>query len=358
MAIVYLDGFEGYATTTDVFRSNALVKWQSWIYGSGALNNATYRTTQVTAANSRSLSVTGLNGQNYLLCTMPPVTEVIVGVGFYYSQAQTNYNGIILVSNGTYASQGIVLNAQPSSGALTVGIPNGSGYVNTILGTSATNLSINAWNYCEMRVKLGVATGEVEVCLNGTQVINLTGVNTATGCADYRQIYLGTFSNGYGPTFLFDDFYIVDKSGTTNTTFLGPINVYSLMPTANASSAQFTPTGVASNWDAVNDGTADTTTYVSSGTTGQKDYYTFEALPGAVTTVAGVQIKSCNQMPVGGTRKLKFNLKNGASVISSALKTLTVGTWVYDFFVSDTAPDGSAWTPANVNSSEGGIEAG
>jgi hypothetical protein len=360
MALLFLDGFEGYASATDMLRSSAPTRWGSVTYSSTSFNAATYRTTQPTAANSRSFSSVGFNGYNYAKLITPSATELIMGCGFYYTQtANNNENGIFLVANYQSWSQGVVLSINPFTGSLRAGIPNASSLLSTVLGTSGTSVSPNVWHHVEMRVKCHATAGEIEVYLNGVQVINVASVNTATGgIADYREIYSMVYNSSYGPTFLIDDFYLCDKSGTTNNTFLGPIGVYSLMPTANASSTQLTPTGVASNWDAVNDTSPDTTTYVATTTTGNKDYYTFESLPAGVTQVAGVQLKSMNTMPIGGPRKLLYNIKNGANVISSSLKALFVGTWVYDSFVADKAPDNTAWTPAKVNASEYGIEAG
>jgi len=52
-----------------------------------------------------------------------------------------------------------------------------------------------------------------------------------------------------------------------------------------------------------------------------------------------------------------LNLKNGVNILSSALRTLSLGSWFDDYMLTETAPDGSAWTKTLVDGTEGGIEA-
>ena len=360
MALLFLEGFEGYNSTGEMQQQNASpCKWNTF-YNSGStftLNAATYRTTQVTAANSRSLYLSCGSDYSYAFLNVPSSTELIVGLAFYKNTA-SYFNGSLICFGGTTTqSQGTVI-AVNQSNQLFASTATSYAGPNTTLGIASVTVNNYTWHYLEARVKLGAATGQVEVYLDGVQVMNLNNVNTATGgITSFQTVGLGGVYNNYMYAF-FDDMYICDTTGTTNNTFLGPISVYSLMPTANGSLNQFTPTGAASNWDCVNEGVSNTTDYVASSVTGQKDYYTFESLPGTVTTVAGVHIKARSTLPTAGTRKIKFNLKNGASVLSSALKSLVLGTWLTDGYVSDTAPDGTAWTPAKVNSTEGGIETG
>lgn len=363
MALLFLDGFEGYPTINSMFESASTTKWQGFAVNNPSLSSTVFRTTQVTSANSRSLTLTpgSTSGLDMFTFSFPAKTEIIVGFGFRFSSsASGNSFGLISIGGTDFVNQGVTLRLIPSTGALTVGTSGSQGPdFGALLGTSSTSLAINTWYYIEMRLLVGSTTGQVELYINGTQTLNLTNVNTATGSiSSYGFLSLGTANhNASSPIFYYDDFYLIDTSGATNNTFLGQISVYSLMPTAAGTSTQFTPSGVANNWDAVNDATSDdVATYVSTTTTGHQDFYTFEDLPGGVTTVAGVQVKGRSTVPISSASKVKYNLKNGASTISSNLKPLSLGSWLYDFFVSDTAPDGSAWTPAKVNSTEGGVE--
>ncbi|MEK7356508.1 MAG: hypothetical protein AAB250_08665 [Bdellovibrionota bacterium] len=359
MALVFLDGLEGYASNTDMIMGGGPAKWAAISVsggGSVAALNTSYRTAQVVTANSRCLYFYASSYTNATL-QVPAASEYIVGFGFY--SAAAGYHGLVGFHGLGSHTNGVVIGLNGSM-QMVIANPHASGWggIGTVQQTSTGTISTNVWHYIEVRVKCHATAGEVEIFLNGVSFWSVTNANTNVGTANTYQWL--TFGGCYANTCnaYYDDFYVVDKSGTTNNTFLGPVSVYSLMPTANGSSTQMTPTGVASNWDAVNDGTNDTTTYVSTGTTGNKDYYTFEQLPGTVTSVSGVLLKARNTQAASGTRKVILNLKNGASVISSTLRALVFGSWVQEYFVADTQPDGSAWTPAAVNSSEGGTEAG
>ena len=364
MALLFLDGMEGYGSSTDLFRNGSgPCRWSTTV---GAptitINSTTFRTTQVTGANSRALQSywPGSGGQHGIYMNIPSSTELIVGFGFYYTNA-TGTATILSFWDTSSVSQGVCLGINLGTGTLTVSTVQNSGTPNTTLATSSTGLSPNAWNYIELRIKLGTTNGEAQIYLNGVQTLNVNNINTANGITSYSKLAFGIFHGSYTfavVSFYFDDLYICDTTGATNNTFLGPISVYSLVPTGAGSSTQMSVTGAATNWQAVAEaGAADTGTYVSSATTGNKDYYTFETLPGSVTSVPGVLIRTVCTTPDAGTRKLKINLKYTASVISSALRGLSLGSWFTEYFVSDTAPDGAAWTKAKVDSLEGGGEA-
>ncbi|MEK7357520.1 MAG: hypothetical protein AAB250_13795 [Bdellovibrionota bacterium] len=364
MALLYLEGFEGYATVTDMTTGNAgPCRWliSTHFGGATSYNTTTFRTTQVTAGNSRAYQVP-VRYYGYDLIEVPSSTELIMGFG-YYRVPSDNVNVSICGFGGTTCdSQGIVLAHSHTTGTLYAATAGGNGVPATTLGTASITLSLSTWYYIEVRAKLSSTVGEFEVYVDGVQVLNLTNINSATGgIASYQVAAIAMHNTGSGSWShqIYDDLYILDKTGATNNTFLGPISVYSLMPTGAGSVTELTPTGAASNWDAVNDATNDNaTTYVATGTTGNKDYYTFEQLPGSVTAVPGVMMRTCGTLAASGTRKLQMNLKYVASVVSSSLKTLTLGSWKQNMFVRDTAPDGAAWTPAKVNALEGGVEAG
>lgn len=357
MALLFLEGFEGYSSTTAMMRSTPGPS--SWaniqVTGATISLNTSYRTAQPTVANSRSLYFSNTSDWTTSYVSIPSSTEVIVGFGFYKNTNSSFWGNIVGICGVTSGSGiGLAVNSANQVMLYTCG---SWGAPSVSLGQTASVVLNNyTWHYIEFRAKLSATVGEVEVYIDGVQAMNVSGINTAQGLSDYRSVSFGNCDNNYLYAY-YDDIYICDTTGTTNNTFLGPTSVYSLMPTGAGSATEFTATGAASNWEAVDDVTDNgTTDYVASTTTGQKDYYTFESLPGTVTNVSGVQLRSTSTMATSGNRKLKLNVKNGANVVSSALKSLLLGTWRSDTLLLDTAPDGSAWDPTKVNSTEGGIE--
>ncbi len=359
MALIYLEGFEGYAGFGDMLIANGnACKWIEFNANGNtfAISSTPYRTTQVTAGSSRSLHM----GSNYMRNQLgiPSVTEVVVGIGFYMTTT-IPYFSLLNIGGSVVDGKGISIGMSNSRNIFVATSHTNWGSPNTWLGSNATVVSMNTWHYIEVRTKLGTTTGECEIILNGVPWLNLTNINTATGgITSFQTVGVGCAYGTWHDTY-YDDMYVCDTTGTVNNTFLGPISVYTLLPSAAGSTTQLTATGAATNWQAVSEtSNNNATSYVSTSVTGQRDFYQFQALPAAVTSVQGVMIKSRSTLPTAGTRKLKLNLKNGASMISSALKALVLGSWAEDSFTSDTAPDGTAWDPTKVNATEGGIEAG
>jgi len=358
MALLFIDGFEGYGTSTEMLLGGSDNPCRFNYIGNttyATLSSTTFRTTQVTAGNSRSLRVASGLGETGL--RLPSLTEVIVGFGVYFEAPNSTTSHFLQVGGSApwTTSQGIVLAFNGTSGLITACI-NSSGSPGTVLGTASGTYSGNTWYYVEVRVKVGAATGEIELKINNTGVLNLTNVNTATGSLTYYSNIGFDSNSAFAPHY--DDLYVCDKTGSTNNNFLGPVSVYTLMPTGAGSTTNLTPVGAATNWQAVSEIAADTTTYAETSTTGNKDYYAFQALPAGVTSVFGVAARTKCTTPDNGGRKVRLNMKNGANVISSALRTLTMGSWLSDIFLSETAPDGSAWTKALVDGTETGPEAG
>jgi hypothetical protein len=356
MALLFIDGFEGYSSCTEMILCGSA---NTTRFNMLENTSATYvdlvttpvRTSQVVAGNSRSLKV-----WNYGIgVSIPNLTEVIFGIGFYSNYSNPYNNNLVNIGGADPmgGSQGVVIAHNTGTGAIAA-YTNSGGYTGTLLGTATGTYANYSWHYLEVRVKVGSSTGEVEIRVNGTQILNISSVNTATGSlTSYSVIGLTP-----GATTFYDDLYVLDKTGSTNNNFLGPVSVYTLMPTGAGSTTNLTAVGAGSNWQAVSEVAADTTTYVETSTTGNKDYYQFQSLPAGVTSVLGVATRSKCTTADNGGRKVRLNMKNGANIISSTLRNLSMGSWFYDLFLSETAPDGSAWTKAAVDATEAGPEAG
>lgn len=361
MSLLFLEGFEGYNGTSDMIMSSGTTKWiDVWIgtsFGHGEIyiDNSSYRTTQVTPANSRSMYIlAGNSGTTSALLSLPSLQEFYFGVGVRFSNIPTDRTLFVFAQTSS-ASQGMAIHLS-AGGLLQVSVPNSSSNPGTVLATGTQPLSLNVWYYIEVRLlRGGAGAGIIEVRVNGTTEINLT-TNTTTGLTQYNVIYFSPGpQNGY--TARYDDIYVCSTAGSVNNTFLGPISVFSLLPTGAGSSTQFTAVGAATNWETLNEATSNTTTYVESMTTGHQDYYTFEDLPAGITGVPGVMMQTRNNAPDAGVRKIVMNMKNGPDVVSSSQVTLGMNNWVRERFISETAPDGTPWTKAAVDATEGGIEA-
>jgi hypothetical protein len=332
MALLYTDGFD--------VGDFAL----RWPYSSG-----TY-TTSTTTRFGTGMSVSQVNGfsSNFIGKSITPSARIFLG----FAMNMLLVPGTIIktyTDNGATTQISVTLNSGGSF-SLVKG-------TSTVLATSAAGLyPAGSWQYIELCVAVNSTTGYCELRVNGGTAVSFTG-NTRNGgtstLVDRFDIYrtsAGTESNYW------DDLYVCDNTGTTNNTFLGDIQVQTLLPNGAGASTQFTPTGAATNWQAVADVPYSTSTYNSASTVGNRDLYTLSDLNAATGTVLGIQTNMIINKTSAGTANLKAAIQSGGTVYydpTIALSTTT--TWTGAVREVDPATS-SAWTVNGVNNLQAGTE--
>jgi hypothetical protein len=149
---------------------------------------------------------------------------------------------------------------------------------NPIGSAGSTNFSAAVWHYVEALVTVHPTAGVVQCWLDGVQVINSNTLNTRNNANSYaNQFRIGELAGGISGGVTCDDVYCLDGTGGSLNSVLGDRKITTLMPNGAGSYTQFTPVGVASNWDCVNDIPADdATTYVSDAVVNDRDSYIYE----------------------------------------------------------------------------------
>jgi hypothetical protein len=218
------------------------------------------------------------------------------------------------------------------------------------LGASSAIGAPNEWAYIEVKAKVNSATGSIEIRNYGTTILNLTGINTQNGAnAFIDKVYLG-HATQWG-VFYFDDYYILDTTGTTNNGFLATTSatprVIGLTTTGAGDTTQFTPSSGA-NYAAA--ASLDVSTpYVASATVGNRDLYNLTDVPAGITNVKGLVVSARAYKSDAGTRKMALGVKSGGTVYDSGDTTLTnafvTSRWVYE---TDPAT-GVPWTESGLN---------
>ena len=334
MAARLCDSFDAYLT------ADLLLRWTTK-FNIVTINAGTGRN------STSSLHVGSPNGQ--VTKTLDNQATWIIGVAF-----QTNLftagNGLplLLVIDNTTTQVDL---RYDSNGHLYV-TRNG-----TTLGTSILTLTAGAYAYIELKVLINSTVGTIDLHVNGTSWLSLTGQNTQASANAYAQvIQLGT-DTGNTATWDYDDLYVLDGTGSANNAFLGDTRVQALRSTGAGHSTQFALGAGTSNWEAVSEATEDgDTTYVDSATAGQIDTYTF----GALTPVSGT-IPFIQTMLVA--RKDDAGIRTVADVISDGITdhvgaSNNVGTSYQQWLtIHETDPvTSAAFTLANVNARQYGVE--
>lgn len=227
----------------------------------------------------------------------------------------------------------------------------------TVIGTSTATLTVNVYAYLELATLLHPSTGTVEVRLNGVAVVTVpAGDTTQTANSTANEVAIGSFSNT-ALTVDFDDVYICDGTGAApHNTFLGDCRVDTLLPSADGTSQQWTPSTPGTHYTLVDDAAPNTTDYVSSSTVGQRDTYGMQDLTAATGTIYGVQLNLAALKSDAGARSIKPLVLSGASeALGSATALSTSQTYTRHVQTTDPAT-AAAWTEAGVNAAQCGAE--
>lgn len=340
MALLFMDGFEHYATA-DIDK-----KWTA--------------VTSVTIGSN-----TGRRGgfgaylnstTDNLSKTLPSSYSTII-VGFAYKPTAVNANGhIIVLREGT--TNHISLRVNTSGKLEIIRDPTSAA---SILATSNTTLSANTWYYIELKATISDSPGgATEVKINGSTDSGLTLTSTDTrnggtsGVVD--RVFFGyTSGAANSSTFYLDDIYVCDTSGSTNNNFLGDCRVDTIFPSGAGNYTDFTPS-TGSNYTCVDESAPNTTDYVSSATSGHRDSYAFGDLAGLSSqTVYGVQVNAYSQKSDAGARSLG-TMARLSSTNSDGTGVALPTSYSYISQVYETDPASAAWTETNVNSAEFGVK--
>jgi hypothetical protein len=228
----------------------------------------------------------------------------------------------------------------------------------TVLGTTTFALSTNVYHFIEFKCTISDASGIAVLRVDGDTKLNLSSVDTKqTSNATVNSIEITPNSN-WGSTVDIDDVYICDNQGSTNNDFLGDCRVDCLLPNADGSNSQFTPSTGSDHYALVDDASPDDdTTYLSHSTSGQKDTWNFANLTALTSpSIKGVQLNLTAKKDDAGSRLLKPVVKSGSTTSSGSSQGLSTD-YLQFAQIYETDPDTSAaWTESGVNSAEFGAE--
>lgn len=234
----------------------------------------------------------------------------------------------------------------------------------TLLGSASVAVGAATWTLVEVHyVPTTGATGTVEIWINGTQVLNATGVQTSAGLANVASFTIGvernTAATGNAATYVaYDDLGANDTAGTINNGRCGDYRVGWFPANGAGAASAWTPTSGA-NYTTVDDtgdlsaGTAD---YVAAAAAALVDDYAVADLPAGVTAVPVVVAVAYATNPDGGVGQVKVGLISGGTTSAGAAQS-PGATYAYVRTQFETDPNtGAAWTVAGANAAKVRIE--
>ena len=233
---------------------------------------------------------------------------------------------------------------------------------NTSIGTGALNtpLSLSAWTYLEFEVVISTTVGSVTIRQAGVTVLSLTGLNTAGDATNLNvaNVGFGDANNGTANAGVQVAHVYVTNSTAPNAGFLGDVRVFSRFPTAN-SAVQFTPTGLANNYqNAAKVPPVPSTDYNTDATALAQDTFSGPSLPSGLGNIFAVGIKSLFQASAAGGRTVGNVLISGVTTANgTAVQPPVSPSATYQCDIFNTDPNTSAaWTAADAQATTFGYK--
>lgn len=229
----------------------------------------------------------------------------------------------------------------------------------TTLASSSGAITPDVWYYFEVKIVVHDSAGSVELRVNAVNVASASSVDTkngGTGVIDTFGIVVA--NSGAGQGFSFDDFYILNTSGSVNNDFLGDTRIQAIFPSGNGNSSQLDGSdgNTTDNYLLVDEAAPNSDTdYVESADVGDKDTYACGDVTPTSGAVAGVFILPWVKKTDAGVRSVVSVARLSGTETDSADKVLST-SYQYLSDVRETKPGGGAWSISDVNSAEFGVK--
>lgn len=332
MALLWFDGFDNYT-------------------GAATANAHGYVASGTTNGSGRFSGLAlGVSTAASIYRSITDSTEVITGFAF-----QTSHTGSGNVAVGFHSSGGTAIGGLRWDGTnrrfyLTVGTAT------TSLATTLTTMNLSTWYYVEVRWAM---SGTVQVRINGVTEMTYTGTVT-NGQSSIGRVYFGQAlgGSGMGTTTLYDDWYVLDTTGTTQNTFLGDCRVETVRPNANYST-QFTPNvSGAANYTMVDESGASDgdTTYVYAANSGLRDLYGIDQLSSNPATIHAVAVQHYARKSDAGTRNTQAVLQSGSATALGTSQALSASYQGFtDIWTTDPGT-GGAWNRNSLEAAKIGVQ--
>jgi len=355
MALIFMDGFDGYDDDADVANKwdharTAEIELQS---GGGAFGGD-------------ALRIHGTYGYS-----TPPLAKYINyrnGLGndlfvTFWAKFNDTSGGVFMMGFGSSHS-----GQQRDNGRVAWNADKVTLYQNTgpAKATSVASISNGAWVHVSIRMRAGAGgVAEFEVYHDDVLMVDdTTNAYIYLLMGDTGMIHFGgTGTASTGGYWDIDDLVIYDDTGSTMNSHIGLHKIHTLRPTANGSVANNSTLngGGSSNYEAVDDDPgADTATYLTTSTVGHIDTFEFDAMPEEPSEIFAVQSNIVMYEDATGTTPRTFAHKTVLSATeydSDDQHTLPLDTYKARTASWEVNPDTAAeWTKSEIDAAEFGFE--
>jgi len=220
-----------------------------------------------------------------------------------------------------------------------------------LIGTKTPTGTIGAgqWHYYEIAITISATVGTAALYLDGSLLLNLTGLDTITGAGEPANV--GYLQLGGETTVYYDDLYAL--GGTLSP--LGSTRIITKMPAGVGDLTGWTPNGASANWQCVDEIPPDgDTTYVSASSSVTDSYVvplaglgSLSAFPPAFTVT-----RSIARFDDAGPHTLENGVRSsGANGLAAAVSLSSSYAVVDGYIVNDPATS-APWTSAGADAAQ------
>lgn len=351
MALLYCDSFDHYLT--------ADASKKGWTYDTaGASPGDEGATIGAYGRNSTNgLKLRHGNFTNgYATLTVSGVGDATCVVGCAVNLGSVARGVEMTIFSIRNASADQITLSVSTGGALAIRRGSSGG---TALATSTTTLSSSTWYFLEVKILFNDSTGTYQLWIDGVSEMSGTGADTVnSGSAGWDSIRFGhaAVTNTPDPEFSFDDLYVCDGTTGSNTSALGDHRIVcKVASSGNGGQTDWSLSTGSDHGALVDDATPNTSDYVLSGTSGQRDTFNFAAL-GVTGTVKAVQTVNYLKAEVAGVRSVGDVVRISSTNYDGT--GVAVGSdWTYQRNIRLTDPStSSAWTVSGIDGAEFGVK--
>lgn len=366
MALLFCDGMDAYTKSSELTAKG----WQGGT-GSTVIDASIAFAAGAGAYGGGAIVIgpTDYNAGIYKPNLFTYAAGYTLNVGQYFKQSatpsapttQTNIGGVLMLgydSNTSGSSDSYTVVTVNAAGKL-VFYPFGSASGTPNATTGSVNVCDGVFHWIEIQLVLNTAaTGSVKIYVDGVLDLSLNNIITVvSGNTPTGHVGFGTGSNNGTLTVTnwVDDFIVWDNTGTTYNTFpMGQKRIYTGVPNAAGSSAQYAPSAGANYAVAAQAYSASATLTATAAS--QLDLYGNTGLGGATPSeIDAVVINAYANNPANGTRKLMAALQSKGTTVTGSAQQLKAafGTYQTPFYLDSS---GAAWSSTTVAGMQIGME--
>ena len=344
MAVLWIEGFEGFGATNGTAVVGLQAKWGN------SLPDSNF-TVQAGRLGGKSCRL-GNGAVSMQTPNLGTPSTIIIGFGFYQDAFASAQDILYLMDGATL--QGTL--AIQTDGKFKY--YKGSS-LSVALGTTSSGVSASTWTYVELKVKIHASTGTVDVLFDGVSRLALTGQNTDQATSGLMRAVRFLGSTGGGDHTQLDDLYICDTTGSVNTGLLGPQKIVMVKPANDGGTNQFTTNSGSTHYDRVNQNPPDgDTTYLEDATTGHQELFGYDAVTG-LASVTALQMNTVARLTDANQFSVKSSILSNGTGSDDTAQTVSGIDFQSNGRVVETDPHTSAaWTVAGVNAAKFGFKVG